>query len=107
MLIDFTDEHIQRLQTELAPLKKKVQDSEIEVHDSRKRLSKCRLEVNSKLVPVRSMFRGEPRSGEVIALINEAKEKLAGIENAEGNVRLPCVQNGFPPARIRQYIKGL
>lgn len=79
----------------------------MEVSDAKKRLTKSKVEMNSKLTAVKSMFRGEPRSCEVNAILLEKKKTLAEVTKGENNVRSARVQDGFPPSRIRQYIKGM
>ena len=57
------------------------------------------------LTPVRSSFRGEPRTRDVVNVLQTTRYQLNQLETAGAVTRPPIIQNG-PPARIRQYIKG-
>ncbi|XP_073245527.1 structural maintenance of chromosomes flexible hinge domain-containing protein 1-like [Porites lutea] len=101
-----TDEHIQRVQNELQPLRKQIADLEQSVRESKQKVNRTKSEVVAALTPVRSSFRGEPRSRDVVNVLQTTRYQLNQLETAGAVTRPPVIQNG-PPARIRQYIKGI
>ena len=100
-----SDEHIQRVQNELQPLRKQIADLEQSVRESKQKVNRTKSEVVAALTPVRSSFRGEPRSRDVVNVLQTTRYQLNQLETAGAVTRPPVIQNG-PPARIRQYIKG-
>ena len=100
-----SDEHIQRVQNELQPLRKQIADLEQSVRESKQKMNRTKSEVVAALTPVRSAFRGEPRSRDVVNVLQTTRYQLNQLETAGAVTRPPVIQNG-PPARIRQYIKG-
>lgn len=102
-----TDEHIQRIQNELQPLKRQIADCANMVSEAKLRLNESRLEMAAALTPVRSAFRGEPRSRDVETVLQNRRHELNQFEANRTNTRPPIMQQGHPPARIRQYIKGV
>lgn len=104
--LSVSDEHIQRIQNELQPLKKQILDVEQQVTESKRKLTRSQAEVMAALTPVRSAFRGEPRSRDVTNVLQNSRKQLNQFEEGEAATRPPITQQGHPPARIRQYIKG-
>lgn len=102
-----TDEHIQRIQNELQPLKRQITDNEHKVTEAKRRLTRCHSEVATALTPVQSAFRGEPRRRDVETLLQTSRHELNQYEANQANTRPATMQHGHPPARIRQYIKGV
>ncbi|XP_078348913.1 structural maintenance of chromosomes flexible hinge domain-containing protein 1-like [Oculina patagonica] len=102
-----TDEHIQRIQNELQPLRKQIADVEQNVAESKRRLTRSHSELATALTPVRSAFRGEPRRRDVVNLLQTNKNELNQYEAMQAATRPAITQQGHPPARIRQYIKGI
>ena len=100
-----SDEHIQRVQNELQPLRKQIADLEQSVRESKQKVNRTKAEVVAALTPVRSSFRGEPRARDVVNVLQTTRYQLNQLETAGAVTRPPIIQNG-PPARIRQYIKG-
>lgn len=110
MLISFyyiPDEHIQRIQNELQPLRKQIADVEQNVAESKRRLTRSHSELATALTPVRSAFRGEPRRRDVVNILQANKNELNQYEAMQAATRPAITQQGHPPARIRQYIKGM
>ena len=105
-LFCITDEHIQRIQNELQPLRKRIADSELSVSESKRKLSRGQTEYVAALTPVRSAFRGEPRARDVINILQTTKNQLNQYEASQATTRPAITQQGHPPARIRQFIKG-
>ena len=105
-LFCITDEHIQRIQNELQPLKKRIADSEVSVSESKRKLNRDKLEFVAALTPVRSAFRGEPRARDVINVLQTTRNQLNECEASQETTRPAIKQQGHPPARIRQFIKG-
>ena len=100
-----SDEHIQRVQNELQPLRKQIADLEQNVRESKQKVNRTKSEVVAALTPVRSSFRGEPRLRDVVNVLQTTRYRLNQLETAGAVTRPPIIHNG-PPARIRQYIKG-
>ena len=104
----FPDEHIQRIQNELGPLKKQLSDLECEHGQAKRRAAESRRDMLDKLTPVRSRFRGEPRRRDVVTQLATVKANLAQKERDSGlAARPPAIPSGVPPPRIRQYITGV
>lgn len=106
LFIIITDEHIQRIQNELHPLRKQISDQEQSVAEGKRKLNRSQSEVMVALTPVRSAFRGEPRSRDVINVLQTSRNQLSELESNQAATRPAITQQGHPPARIRQYIKG-
>ncbi|XP_032236995.2 structural maintenance of chromosomes flexible hinge domain-containing protein 1-like isoform X1 [Nematostella vectensis] len=102
-----TDEHIQRIQTEMAPLKQTLRECETTLREARDKCNARRGAVRSKLEPVRALFRGEPSTQDVSKQLQSVMGQLAQMAVAQNSVRLPSIPHGHPPTRIRQYIKGI
>lgn len=102
-----TDEHIQRIQNELQPLRKQIADCEQNVAESKRRLSRSQSELTTALTPVRSAFRGVPRRPDVVNILQTSRNELNQIESGQATTRPVITQSGHPPARIRHYIKGI
>ena len=100
------DEHIQRIQNELQPLRKQIADCEQNVAESKRRLSRSQSELTTALTPVRSAFRGVPRRPDVVNILQTSRNELNQIESGQATTRAVITQSGHPPARIRHYIKG-
>ena len=100
------DEHIQRIQNELQPLRKRITDFEQSVAESKRRLSRSQSELTTALTPVRSAFRGVPRRPDVVNILQTCKNELNQLESSQATTRAVITQPGHPPARIRHYIKG-
>lgn len=77
------------------------------VSEAKLRLNESRLEMAAALTPVRSAFRGEPKRRDVETVLQNRRHELNQFEANQANTRPPIMQQGHPPARIRQYIKGL
>lgn len=101
------DEHIQRIQNELQPLRKQIADYEQNVAESKRRLSRCQSELTTALTPVRSSFRGMPRRPDVVNILQTSRNELNQLESSQATTRTVITQPGHPPARIRHYIKGV
>ena len=100
------DEHIQRIQNELQPLRKQIADQEQNVAESKRRLSRSQSELTTALTPVRSAFRGMPRRPDVVNILQTSRNELNQFESSQATTRAVITQPGHPPARIRHYIKG-
>ena len=101
-----SDEHIQRIQNELQPLRKQIADYEQNVAESKRRLTRSQSELTTALTPVRSAFRGVPRKPDVVNILQTSRNELNQFESSQATTRQVITQPGHPPARIRQYIKG-
>ena len=100
-----SDEHIQRIQNELQPLRKQILEVEQSVAEGKRKASRTKSEFVATLAPVRSAFRGEPRPRDVENVLQISRNQLLLLEASETATRPAIVPQG-PPARIRQYMKG-
>ena len=100
-----SDEHIQRIQNELQPLRKQILDVEQSVAEGKRKVNRSKAEFAATLAPVRSSFRGEPRPRDVTNVLQISRNQLRQLEANQTATRPAIVQQG-PPARIRQYMKG-
>ena len=100
------DEHIQRIQNELQPLRKQIADYEQNVAESKRRLSRGQSEMTTALTPLRTAFRGVPRRPDVVNVLQNSRNELNQLESSQATTRPVITQPGHPPARIRHYIKG-
>ncbi|XP_015762340.1 PREDICTED: structural maintenance of chromosomes flexible hinge domain-containing protein 1-like [Acropora digitifera] len=101
-----TDEHIQRIQNELQPLRKQILEVEQSVAEGKRKANRIKSEFVATLAPVRSAFRGEPRPRDVVNVLQISRNQLLALEASETATRPAIVPQG-PPARIRQYMKGI
>ena len=59
------------------------------------------------LTPLRSTFRGEPRKRDVVNILQTSRNELNQYETSQATTRPAITQQGHPPPRIRQFIKGM
>ncbi|KAK2571643.1 Structural maintenance of chromosomes flexible hinge domain-containing protein 1 [Acropora cervicornis] len=75
-----TDEHIQRIQNELQPLRKQILEVEQSVAESKRKANRTKSEFVATLAPVRSAFRGEPRPRDVVNVLQISRNQLLALE---------------------------